>query len=565
MSLRPLFIIILFLFQRAVAQEYKYLVNFRDKNNNGYSLSNPSAYLSDKSIQRRLKQNIRIDSADLPLTAAYIDSLSALPTLQILNRSRWFNQVLISVPDTIVLKKVLQFSFVISAEPVNNRKLKKSKDSVSINRLTGIFSKSVSENSLSASSIKSSADYGASWQQLHIHHGEYLHNQGFQGEGMTIAILDNGFSNYLLNPAFDSIRRNHRILGTYDFVNRKISVNEEAVHGANCFSIIASNLPGTLIGTAPAAGYWLFKTEDDRSETPVEEQNWVAAAEFADSAGADLISTSLGYSYFDDSAYDLSYPERNGHYSLVTRAANLAVARGMIVTAAAGNSGTDIAERKYVSCPADGDSVFAVGSVDPDGQIAPSSSWGPNGAGQVKPDGVSLGAGAYFVAADGNAYAGFGTSYATPNLAGLITCLWQAFPEFAVPDILGAVRQSGNLYANPNERYGYGIPDFEKAFQILSLKRISVSNPLTENNWIHVFPVPFHHIIKIFLLPSVTGTASLRLLDVSGKLVETQTIPIVAGQVQLVEFSIHGGLATGIYFIRYMDPRQSKTIQVLKD
>jgi serine protease AprX len=563
--LRGLLIILLFLFQRTVAQEYKFLIRLRDKNNNGFSLSDPSAFLSPKSLQRRLKQNIRMDSTDLPLTAAYIDSLSVTPGVRIINRSRWFNQVLISVTDTSVLQEVLLFPFVLSSEPVNNRQLKKTIDRISVSQQTARFSNAVSENTNSVSAIPAPYNYGASFAQVHIHHGEFLHNQGFRGEGMTIAILDNGFNNYLSNPAFDSIRNDHRILGTYDFVNQKTSVNEESVHGAYCFSIIAADIPGSLVGTAPAAGYWLFKTEDDLSETPVEEQNWVAAAEFADSAGADLITTSLGYAYFDDSVYDLAYPERNGHTALVSRAANLAVAKGMIVTAAAGNSGAETNDKKYVICPADGDSVFAVGAVDNQGVIAGFSSWGPNGSGQLKPDGVSVGEGTFLVGTDGLLYSGNGTSYANPNLAGLIACLWQAFPECNPHDILSAVRQSANLYGSPDNRYGYGLPDFEKAYQILLMKRLAGLNPLTAGDWIRVFPVPFHNTLHIYLLPGTTGTANLQLLDISGKRIETQTVTVTTNQVQLIEFTPRHALSESIYFIRYIDARRSKTLKVLKN
>jgi subtilisin family serine protease len=562
MSLRPLIIILLFLFQRASAQEFKFLVQFRDKNNNGFSIQDPSVYLSEKSIQRRLKQHIPIETTDLPLTAAYVDSLAALPSLRILNKSRWFNQVFISIPDSSVLQQIRQFSFVLSTEPVNNSRSKKITGHVSINQHTGFSART--ETTTSVSSLSKEENYGASFSQVHIHNGEYLHDQGFHGEGMTIAILDNGFNNYLFNPAFDSIRNDHRILGTYDFVNQKASVNEEEVHGAYCFSIIASNIPGILIGTAPAASYWLFKTEDDFSETPVEEQNWVAAAEFADSAGVDLITTSLGYSYFDDSVYNLNYPERNGHYSLVSRAANLAVARGIIVTASAGNSGGQTEEKNFVLCPSDGDSVYAVGAVDSRGQIAFFSSWGPNGSGQIKPDGVSFGSGTFFIGPDGNLTSGSGTSYANPNLAGLITCLWQAFPEFNAHDILSAVRQSSDLYIHPDDHYGYGLPDFEKAWQILFQKRYAILNPLTDKEWIHVFPVPFHESIQIFFQPPLTGTAVIQLLDISGKLLETQSVYTIAGQQQLLKFKTQPSLTSGMYFIRYSDQKKSKTVKTLK-
>jgi serine protease AprX len=399
--LRLFLIFLFFLFHRATAQEFKYLIHLKDKKNNGFSLSDPADFLSDKSIQRRLKQHIDIDSTDLPITAAYIDSISALPSVRILNKSRWFNQVLISIPDTAILQQILQFSFVQGSEPVNNKRSGKITDSISVNQHISLSANTVSEKTNSQLTTGAAYDYGASLPQIHIHHGEFLHNLGFHGEAMTIAVLDDGFNNYLVNPAFDSVRNDHRILGTYDFVNQKISVNEEDLHGANCFSIIASNLSGVLIGSAPAASFWLFKTEDIQSESPVEEQNWVAAAEFADSAGADLITTSLGYDYFDDTVYNLNYPERNGHTALITRAANLVVAKGMIVTASAGNSGVQTSEMKYVICPADGDSVYAVGAVDINGSIAGFSSWGPNASGQVKPDGVSVGLGTYVVGPDG--------------------------------------------------------------------------------------------------------------------------------------------------------------------
>jgi serine protease AprX len=563
--LRLFLITLFFLFRQASAQDLKYLIHLKDKKNTGFNLSDPSAFLSEKSVQRRLKRHIAIDSTDLPVTGAYADSLQALPSLRILNKSRWFNQLLISITDTAVLQQVLAFSFVLSSEPVNNQLSKKIRDSVSINKQEAVSTVNITNHSSSVAGISSYYNYGSSFSQIHIHHGDYLHDLGLHGESMTIAILDNGFSNYLTNPAFDSLRLNHRILGSYDFVNQKITVNEEEVHGAYCFSILASNMPGILVGSAPASSYWLFKTEDDASESPVEEQNWVAAAEFADSVGVDLISTSLGYGYFDDPKYDLNYSERNGHSALISQAANLAVAKGMIVAAAAGNDGSQNSERKYVSCPADGDSVYAVGAVDINNQIGIFSSWGPNGSGQVKPDGVSVGVGTHFVGTDGSLNAGNGTSFATPNLAGLITCLWQAFREFSSQDILLAVRQSSDKFTIADNRYGYGLPDFEKAYQALLLKRIGISNILTGNEWIRVYPVPFYNSIHILFRPSVSGEAIIQLIDISGKIILTNSNPVSAGQVQDLELNFTTPAPTGVYFIRYMDQKQSITLKVMKN
>lgn len=529
-------------------------------------MSNPNTFLSSKSIDRRRKQNIKIDSTDLPVNSAYVDSLSSLPSIRILNKSKWFNQVLVSFSDTTILQRINQFSFVQFSEPVNNNRRKK---------MTGIVPgiQTIKYNNASAGSSQKSLksfgvdtiNYGASTGQIYIHNGEYLHHQGYHGEGMTIALLDDGFNNYLTNPAFDSIRSDNRILGTYDFVNLKVSVNEEDQHGADCFSIIAANIPGTLVGAAPAASYWLFKTEDITSETPVEEQNWVAGAEFADSVGVDLISTSLGYGYFDDSLYNLNYAKRNGHTSLVSKAANFAVAKGMIVTASAGNSGGLTGEQKYILCPTDGDSVYAVGSVDATGIIANSSSWGPNSSGQIKPDGVSVGEGAFFVAPDGNVNSGSGTSFSNPNLAGLITCLWQAFPSFSSYDILSAVRSSSSLYSNPDNHYGYGIPDFEKAYTTLLNKRFAVYNQMLGNDWIRVYPVPFLQSFNLLFKPSMTGIANLQLMDISGKIIMKKSVPVTTGQLQLLVFDINQPLSTGVYFIRYSDRKESKTLKLLKN
>jgi len=506
-----------------------------------------------------------MDSTDLPVTKAYIDSLLSVPSLRLLNKSKWFNQLLIGISDTIALQQIREFSFVLSSEPVNYNISNKITKKISINRSELIVGISTPENRNNITGISSPYNYGSSYNQIHIHHGEFLHELGFQGEAMTVAILDDGFNNYLSNRAFETLRNEHRILGTYDFVNSKVSVNEEGLHGSNCFSIIGANIPNVMIGSAPAANYWLFKTEDDHSETPVEEQNWVAAAEFADSVGVDLITTSLGYGYFDDSTFNLGYADRNGHTALVSKAANLAVSKGMIVTASMGNSGNDVGEKIYVGCPADGDSVYAVGAIKSNGQIATFSSLGPNGSGQVKPDGVSIGSGTSLVGNDGNLYYGDGTSYSTPNVAGLIVCLWQAFPEFNSHDILLAVRQSSDQFKNPDERYGYGLPDFEKAYQSLLEKRVGVSFQLTTDDWIRISPVPFKRTIHIFFQPNSTGTANIQLLDIKGKLIQTFSTPISNGQPQLFEMNIITPLASGIYFIRYVDINRSKTIRVLKN
>jgi len=354
-------------------------------------------------------------------------------------------------------------------------------------------------------------------------------------------------------------------LGTYDYVNGKQSVNEENDHGAFCLSIIAANEPGKMVGSAPKAKFWLFKTEDVNSEYPVEEQNWIAAAEFADSAGADIISTSLGYGYFDDSSFNHSYSERDGHTTMITRAANFAVAKGMIVTASAGNTGEAIDESKYVDSPADADSVLTVGATDANGDIAVFSSWGPNASGSTKPNVVSVGEGTAIAALNGNPIMGNGTSFSNPNMAGLVACLWQAFPEFNNHDILGAVQQSADRYSHPDDRYGYGIPDFTRAYTLLENKRNFLHYiTIMGDQWISVYPVPFTNNFTVVFKPAVSGKADLQLLDVTGRILETKSIAVTANVFSYMQFDHSYFLRKGIYFIHYDDHNQKKTLKVIR-
>jgi hypothetical protein len=456
------------------AQYSRYVIRFKDKKGTPHSIGNPATYLSPKAIARRTNNNIAIDSTDLPVSPAYIDSIRSVPNVFILNQSKWLNQVCIRITagTATALAAISAFTFVKQSNPVSVRTV------AGNNSFTRSLKKMDMLSADSSNGIDQPAgvngnyfNYGNSLPQIHIHEGEFLHNLGFRGEGITIAVLDGGFQSYLTNPAFDSVRLTNRILGTWDYVNNETSVNEDNVHGANCFSIIAANRPGTIVGAAPQSKFWLLRTEDVNSEYPIEEQNWIAAAEFADSAGVDMISSSLGYIDFDDPSFDHTYAQRNGNTAMITIGADLAAKKGMLVSNSAGNEGGSGTDMKYVGCPADGDSVLAVGAVDVNGNIATISSWGPNSAGKVKPNVVSVGSGTVYANNSGNAVAGLGTSYSNPNMCGLVGCLWQAFPELSNMDIIDAVQKSAHKYNNPDVRFGYGIPNFKKAFSALIVKK----------------------------------------------------------------------------------------------
>lgn len=458
------------IFLSASAQDSRYLVEFKDKKGTAFTLTNPAAYLSAKAIARRTTQNIPIDSTDLPVSAAYFDSIRLVPNVTILNRSKWLNQVAIKITSQAALTKINSFPFV------------KSVSSLGARFSTGymITGSKLERNIKTATTLSAKVqaniyNYGTSLNQVHIHNGEYLHNLQFNGSGVTIAVLDAGFSGYKTNPAFDSLRLQNRMLGEWDFVNNETNVNEDDAHGMYCLSIMTGNRTGLLVGSAPKASFYLYRTEDNGSEYPIEEQNWVAGAERADSAGADMISSSLGYSDFDNPAFNHSYLQRNGNFSVVTRGADLAAKKGMIVMNSAGNSGAEGGEGKFVACPADGDSVMTVGSVDAVGRISAFSSWGPNGASKLKPNVVSMGSGTAIAGLNGEPASGSGTSFSNPNMAGLIACLWQAFPESSNMQIIDAVQRSADRANAPDARFGYGLPDFKKAFAYLLIKNFSGS------------------------------------------------------------------------------------------
>ena len=328
-------------------------------------------------------------------------------------------------------------------------------------------------------------DYGNSFNEIHLHNGEFLHNIGLRGSGMQIALLDNGFNNYTSFDAFDSVNANNQVLGTWDFVAREQNVSDDGSHGMSCFSTIAANIPGQFIGKAPQANFWLYQTEDNSSEYPIEEFNWACGAEKADSSGADVISSSLGYATFDNASLNHTYADMNGNTTMAVIAADLAAKKGVLVFVSNGNFGTSAWH--YLSTPADGDSVIAVGAVNTNGVVGSFSSYGPSSDGQIKPDVASVGVSALLETSGGTIGTGNGTSFACPNMAGLATCLWQGFPEFSNMRIRLALWQSGSKANTPDDRMGYGIPDMKKAFvsllQQFSSANGTISNCKTTLNW----------------------------------------------------------------------------------
>ena len=464
------------------AQFSRYILQLKNKGATTNTLSNPSPYLSQRAINRRIRYNISLDSTDLPVPASYISQIQSIPNVTILNVSRWLNAVSIQTTDVNAISAINALPFVqntsaIAAREVSDTKKKFPNDGKPLSNSAGKTAQTESDY----------FNYGAgSLAEIHLHNGEFLHNIGLRGQGMQIAMLDGGYFNYTSLKAFDSINANAQVLSTWDFVAGDASVTEDNAHGMQCFSILGANIPGQFIGKAPKASFHLFRTEDVSSEFPIEEFNWACGAEKADSTGSDIISSSLGYGYgFSAPVPDYPYSNLNGDITLSARAADLAAQKGLMVFNSAGNSGTDYWH--MITTPADGDSIVAVGSVNVSGIVAANSSYGPSADGRIKPDIASVGVNAMVQLPNNTIGIGSGTSFACPNMAGLGTCLWQGFPEYNNMRIIRALKEAGSIYNSPNDRIGYGIPDMKKAFSSLltefATSSATVNNCTVTLNW----------------------------------------------------------------------------------
>ncbi len=444
----------------AEAQFNRYIIRFKNKTETPFSINNPSQFLSQRALERRSRQGIAVDETDLPITPRYLDSIAAAGNVILLNVSKWLNQVCIYSTDADALAKINAFDFVLSEAPIAARV---NPAVTGKNKLLDPFLSPLPATPSTVQQTDDVYDYGLSYDQVHLHNGEFLHNLGFRGQGMQIAVIDDGFANYLTLPAFDSVRNNNQVLETWDFVANNSSVNEDDSHGMKCFSAIAANMPGSFVGTAPAASFYLYRTEDLSSEYPVEEQNWAAAAERADSLGADVLTTSLGYTTFTNSFFNHSYADLDGNSTLMAKAANLAARKGLLVLAAVGNDGNS--SWHYLSTAGDADSALTIGAVNSSRQVASFSSYGPNSNGQVKPDLAAIGVNAVVAGTStGSPVYGNGTSFATPIMAGIVTCLAQAFPEMKNMNLVHALQASSDNFQQPDDRTGYGVPDVKKAF-----------------------------------------------------------------------------------------------------
>ncbi len=456
-------------------------VFFKDKPEASTYLSNPTSMLTQRSIDRRTRLNIAFDTKDVPIHSSYYNQVKNTSGITVMAKSKWLNAIHVTGTQTVIDGLSTSFTFIDKIEFANK----------SLNRAVNLSEETKENNYVNKfEGLNTEFDYGVANTQVTMIKADYLHQQGFTGEGMHMAVIDAGFPNVQTLSAFQRLRDNNKILGGYDFVNRSTNFYSGHNHGTHVLSDIAGYIENQFVGTAPDASFYLFITEDTANETPLEESLWVEAAERADSLGVDVVNTSLGYTTFDNSNYNYSYNDMNGETTFITRGAEIGASRGVIFVTSAGNSGNQ--SWRYISAPADAASVFTIGAVNASENIASFSSYGPTVDGRVKPDVLAHGQSVYVI----NYISGLpstsnGTSFSSPVMAGAVACFWQAFPNLTHTEIMQKIRESADRYSNPTDQHGYGIPDFEQAYRTLSIEKL----PNDED--IIAYPNPVENVLFI--------------------------------------------------------------------
>ena len=499
-------------------QEFAW-VYFKDKKNVEYFINNPELILTDLSISKKQSKGIPIDYNDVPIDNDYIDILTDIVDLTILATSKWLNCVYVEA-EIDLLSSLNELNFVDRVEYAN----KSLNPNRSFNADLNFSNK--------FNSFDESIDYGSTRNQIEMLNLDFLHDQEFTGKGVNIAVIDAGFVNVNTMTSFSRLRESDGIKYTYDFVldSEHIYNYQGNSHGTKVLSTIAGFKEGEYFGTAPDASFYLFRTEDVSSETPVEECYWVEAVEVADSLGVDLINTSLGYKGYDNLNYSHTEDDMDGYSTFITRGANIAYEKGIILINSAGNSSFN-----GVIAPADSPGVLSVGAVNSEGVYASFSSQGSDIQPVIKPDIVAQGFQSKVININDDIVSNSGTSFSSPILAGAIACLVQAFPRLSVNEIMNLVRESSSQFNNPDYYIGYGIPDFSKAYDF--------SLELSLDDFL-VFPIPTHDYINIISQWNVENY-NLEIIDLRGKLLYSKSINNPRTSILINEFS------NGIYILKF--------------
>lgn len=519
--------------------KHRYIVHFKNKSGTTFSLDHPEAFLTKRALDRRTKMEIDLDSTDLPVSSSYLQQLSNLG-LEVYFSSKWMNAALVQM-EPAKLTSVQNLPFVSKVVyAAKNSKLTRTQSTPVIGPFTSL------------DTLRANSDI-----QNSLISTDRMIKDGYTGQGMRIAVLDAGFPYINQFDPFEHLFTGNKIVATRDFIGNSGNVYQYHIHGSSVLSTLAAVVTDEYTGNTPDAEYVLCVTEDVNSEYWIEEYNWLFAAEYADSLGVDVITTSLGYFDFDDATMNYTYADMDGETTVAVFAAEAAISKGMIVVASAGNEGNG--DWHYITTPSDGENVIAVGAVDKNGKAAGFTSFGPSADGRVKPDVSALGVStAVFNYDAGKGYitTGNGTSYAAPQIAGMVTGLWQAHPEWTNLEVIDMVRKTASLYDSPNDSLGYGIANYLKAY----FENV-ITGEVLQDQEILVFPNPFQNELNLSIANWQNEEVHIQIIDLNGKEQFNDQIEVDQLKGYTIDLS---GMNRGLYFLRLSSGNFSQTLKVIK-
>lgn len=501
-----------------------YWVYFTDKADNGYSYEEAGEFLSERSIQRRAWQGLGVGLSDEPVTQAYVDTLVALG-VEVRHISRWLNGLAMVNADEDLFHKVLAKPFVDTLPWVPE------------SQTLWFPPRPIGDRFEPPLETPPDYQYGIATEQIVQVDMDQLHQEGYTGRGVWVAVLDAGFRNVDTLPSFKSMIDEGRLLGTRNFVNDSSVFRLVNSHGMYVLSIIGANWNGNMMGTAPGASYFLCSTENVHSETRIEEIAWVEGAEYMDSLGFDVFNTSLGYSDFDSTQYDYTYKDMDGESTFISRAASLLADKGIILCNSAGNEGRS--SWYWITAPSDAKNIICVGAADSTGTIASFSSRGPSYDGRVKPELVAMGRATGIQFGNGGLARGSGTSFSSPVMTGSVASLWQAFPETPAREMIQNIRNTGDRFYNPDATYGYGIPSFIKAYLTINGSRLNYTS-----TGMNIYPNPASEFIRLDIPELGQAEYMLKLYDINGRIVLKEPV-LLPGEVRLSD-----RLVPGLYILQ---------------
>ncbi|MBQ9470690.1 MAG: S8 family serine peptidase [Bacteroidales bacterium] len=517
------------------AQNNAYFVGFGDKKGCGYELTQPYRYLSARALERRQRQQIDIDSFDLPVSAAYLERLSQRGCT-VLFPLRWLNGAVVRA-DSLTASELSALPFVRQVQRVQRAQRAQRPSTIAGAMLAH------------GPHYDAPSYYAQAYEQIRQLGGDRLHERGFTGRGSVIAVLDAGFQHTDVHPMFDSLRLSGRLLGTRDFIDPSSNIYAEDAHGAMVLSTMAGLQPGIMVGASPHAQFWLIRTEDAAQEHLLEEFCWIAGAELADSVGADIITTSLGYNTFDDASQNHPYSALDGRTTPITRGANMAAQKGMLVVVSAGNEGAK--PWRHITAPADSPMALTVGAANVSGTVVGFSSRGPTADGRIKPDICAMGEWVAVASGAQGVQHGSGTSFAAPIAAGLAACLWQALPNLKPSELIELIRSSASSSTAPDNDQGYGLPNFARA----------LGYPDDGAQPINVYPNPTREALSMSFPWEHSAQAEVLLCSLMGGKVLERSLPVSMGQLRLV---LPPRLQQGVYLLKVRVGERSFVSKIVK-